>query len=635
MKRAMPTHSIGIPAIRVASHQDRVPKSIFNQCLRVVRVTVPLAFSLFSAGILSTPSAQAGVISAWPHPAPSLYETNILASPPLPFANFILLLPTGTERGIDPADRWTVTANIEAGHVWIGHQALNHVQGFVNDPSTQDSDRNPLTPEYDRHATGVGSVIAGRGAQGQHPGIAHNTELHSGAVATKWSGKAYSGSFATTPQAVATAYGAFFGFADVINSSWGGGDPTGTSFPALITDGLANENPASTFVVSAGNAGPGNNTVGGPGSGYNNITVGALQNNGSNIYDSVAKFSSRGPHDYSDPLNGIIPGVRAEVDIVAPGTHLTTAHYGGQTGGNHPALPGNIASGGPNAYMTNVKGTSFAAPMVAGAATVIVSAAKSTPELAGNPNARDARVIKSVLLNSADKIPGWNNGQTPHSNELGGVVTTQALDWASGAGALNLNRAQEQYIAAGTRDLAGLEGGMVKKSGWDYGQVEIGKTNVYRINEMLPADTLLSVTLNWFRDRAFNSEMLIAQELGHADLDLMVRDTITKKIIAESISTYNVTEHLYFTLPATSLYQIEVNYGGNLFGATRKEEYGLAWLTNPTVETRRALRRCQVESSTRPLRPGEIHPAACFSAPPRPVRANATVLPRGGWLVAK
>ena len=635
MKQEMLIHCIDIPIIQGHAHRDWTPKSPLDQRKGEGRVKVLLSFSLFSVWILPTLSAQAGVITAWSSQEKSVYETNIFANPLLPLASFIHILPTGTERGIDSMGQWTITANIEAGHIWSGHRTLNHVNQFVNDPSTQDSDGNPLTPEYDRHATGVGSIIGGRSSQDQHAGIAYNTELHSGAVATKWSGKAYSGSFTTTPQAVATVYGAFFGFADVINSSWGGGDPTGTSFPALITDALANEHPSSTFVVSAGNAGPGSNTVGGPGSGYNNVTVGALQNNGSNVYDTVARFSSRGPHDYSDPINGTIPGVRAEVDIVAPGTNLTTAHYGGQTGGNHPALTGNIATGGPNAYMTNVKGTSFAAPMVAGAATLVVNASKSTPELAGNPNSRDARVIKSVLLNSADKIPGWNNGQIPHSNGLGGVLTAQALDWASGTGALNLNRAHEQYMTVGTRDVSGLGGGTIEKTGWDYGQVGIEKTNIYRINEILPADALLSVTLNWFRNRTFNSEALTAWDLGHADLDLIVRDTVTKKVISESISTYNVAEHLYFTLPSKSLYQIEVNYGGNLFGSMRKEKYGLAWSTNPSAKTRSTVRQCQSRTGMRQLRQGEVHPTVCFNAAHHPARSGSTILPRGGWLVSK
>jgi hypothetical protein len=432
---------------------------------------------------------------------------------------------------------------------------------------------------------------------------------------------------------MSTAYDAFFGFADVINSSWGGRDPTGTSFPALITDGLANQNPNTTFVTSAGNGGPNSNSVGGPGSGYNNVTVGALEFNGSSGYNQVAPFSSRGPHDYSDPVNGTIPGVRAEIDIVAPGSHLTMAHYGGLTGGNHPSLTGSIQNGGPNGYIANISGTSFATPLVSGTAALLVQASKSTPVLAGNPNARDARVIKSVLLNSADKIPGWDNGQRPHTQEQGRIITTQALEWNSGAGSLNTKRARSHYVNTETRDVPGLKGGMVNKSGWDYGQVGIRESNIYHINEVLPADSLFSTTLSWYRDRTFTPGTLTSHELGHANLDLIIRDTITKKVIAESSSTHNVVEHLYFTLPAASLYQIEVNYGGNLFGHIKKEEYGLAWHSIPPEESR-LIARCQGRGGV--AKPGEPKSVSvCPVGIPHPTRANSTTLPRGGWLVAK
>lgn len=500
-------------------------------------------------------------------------------------ANFIYLLATGVERGIDSIDRWTITANIEAGHIWDQHETLNQVREFVNDPGAQDSDQNPATPEYDRHATSVASIIAGYEPHGSQFGIAYNTELHSGALATKWNGKAYSGNFTTTPEAMATVYGAYFGFADVINSSWGGTDPTATEFPALITDGFANQHPETTLITSSGNLGPKANTVGGPSSGYNNITVGALRNNGANVYDSVASFSSRGPQDYSDPENGTVRGARAEIDLVAPGENLIVAHYGGKTGGNHPELPNNNLSGDANSYLFNVSGTSFAAPIVAGITATLIHAGRINAELAMNPYSRDARVIKSILLNSATKIPGWNNGQQLQN---GKIVTSQALDWASGAGAVNSQQAQLQYILAETRDVLGFGGGSIKKSGWDYGEIGIGKKNVYQINEILAADSLFVATLSWFRDRSFNPKTLISQEIGHADLDLIIRDTITKKIVAESISVYNTVEHLYFTLPATSLYQIEINYNENLFGHLKKEEYGLAWFTNPQREAAEA-----------------------------------------------
>ena len=126
--------------------------------------------------------------------------------------------------------------------------------------------------------------------------------------------------------------------------------------------------------------------------------------------------------------------MRAAVDIVAPGATLTSAFYGGQTGGNNPTLAGSTPFPGTDLYSGAVGGTSFAAPIVAGGAALMISGSRLDATLAGNDNARDARVIKSALLNSADKIPDWTNRQRLVD---GIVTTTQSLDWTSGAGALS------------------------------------------------------------------------------------------------------------------------------------------------------------------------------------------------------
>jgi subtilisin family serine protease len=475
-----------------------------------------------------------------------------------------------------------VMANVEAGHIWNGHESLGHVATFSHHADAFGTTTAQL---FDRHATWVGMTMGGRNAPPPgvyQSGIAPNASLRSGAVASGWNGNAYSLGFNFTGNSFANPYVANFGTADVINSSWGFTDDPGTNFFTIAMDGLANSNPRTTFVASAGNDGPPVDTVGSPGSGYNAITVAALRNDGFNNYSAVANFSSRGPQSYGDPVNGFIAGIRAAVDIAAPGTNLTSAYFGGQAGGNHPGLPGspNGAAGAPNFYTFSVQGTSFAAPIVAGAAALIDSASYNTPLLAANPASRDARVVKSVLLNSATKIAGWNNGQVPHVNGNGGVETVQALDYASGAGALNLDRAYDQYLSGLTRDVPGTllgNQGPVDVIGWDFGVVQNGILNTYPIALPLAAGTDLTVTLDWFRNRAFNAGTFVTSDSSQVDLDLRIRDIITGNLISESISGVNVVEHLHFPVPRTSLYQIEVHYFGNIFGNPGSEEYGLAW----------------------------------------------------------
>jgi hypothetical protein len=476
----------------------------------------------------------------------------------------------------------TIATNIEAGHVWAGHESLTHVTSRANATGVPVSPF--VTPAYDAHATAVGMMIGGRAAgpfAGTYQtGIAPQTDLRSGAIATSF---ALDGSFGMSLTSMAVPYASAvsgFGTADVINSSWGGTSDwngkasAGMDSRSLITDGLADDNPRTTFVVAAGNAGSGANTVGAPAAGYNNIAVAALQNDGLNGYSSVASFSSRGPQDYGD-ASGTIAGVRAAIDIAAPGTNLTTAFYGGQTGGNDASLAGSDPTfvGLTNLYVSNIAGTSFAAPIVAGGVALMKSAAKAEDLPA---TALDTRVVKAALQNAATKIPGWNNGQVAHANGNGGVRTTQSLDWASGAGALDLDRTFDQYLS-GQTDIAGLVGGATAQTlGWDYAAVARGAVTDVVVTQPLRGGSEFRATLVWFRERDYVSPTTQI-DAGFANLDLQIWDASFTTLYSESSSLYNSVEHLAFSLPVTGLYGIRVHYAANVFGSLESEEFALAW----------------------------------------------------------
>ena len=466
----------------------------------------------------------------------------------------------------------TTASTIEPGHIWSGHTTLPHVTSFTTGTGA--------LGETDRHATAVGMAVGGRkyavSPRDHQTGIAMDTDLRSAAVATSWNPSPsgpprYSLSFNSTNESLFSAAATAFASSDAINLSWGFGDPTGTFARTVGLDGLARMHPGTTFVAAAGNAGASGNNVIGPAAGYNSIAVANLAN--PNLYDTVNTSSSRGPQDYSDPVNGIVPAARVAIDIAAPGTTITAAYYGGETGGNAASLGG--SPGGPAGSPTwyaNFNGTSFAAPMVTGAAALLDSASYNTPALAGNANSRDARVVKSVLLNSATKIPGWNNGQTT----AGGVIATQqALDYAVGAGRLNLRGAYGQYLS-GTTDLPGTAGGAVDGSGWDFGAVAPSGVNDYVIAEVLEGGTTFDATLSWFRDRTFIDAATVSDD-AYRDLDLEVWDSSFTTLIAKSESRYENVEHLSFLLPTTGQYGLRVRYFQTLFGAAADESYGLAW----------------------------------------------------------
>jgi hypothetical protein len=497
-----------------------------------------------------------------------------------------------------------VIANIEAGHIWNGHETLTHVLQIPNNPAALN--------EFDGHATAVGMILAGR--RGLNPGsyqegVAPDAQLYSGAIATQWSGPRYFADFSTLNSVIFDQYRKAFSTgvnvtgrrADVINSSWGFPSPSnGSDTISIALDGFANANSRTLFVIAAGNDGPGANKIGRPAAAYNEMTVAALGRNPP--YDSPAAFSSGGLNDYADPVNGTKSDARQVIDIAAPGQNLSSAYYGGETGGNgttdNPAVSGPGPTGlpygplgGPDYYSRGgLGGTSFAAPIVAGGAALLYDAAYSV--FAGNDDARDARVMKAVLMNSADKTLGWNNGQVAHPNGNGGVLTTQGLDNRVGTGRLDLATAYDQFLS-GTTDIAGTASGSlgsVNDIGWDFGQVVSGVTNDYYFGTPLDAGSKFTATLTWFRDRRIDaSNTVFDDSYDNLDLELWsVVDGIPASLISESRSLYNESEHFSFTLPATGDYALRVRWSNEVFDRVadaNQEYYGLAWWDGPGLKT--------------------------------------------------
>jgi hypothetical protein len=492
-----------------------------------------------------------------------------------------------------------VMANIEAGYIWSGHEALSHVQQI---PSSG------AAGEFDRHATWVSLLMGGRpgGANPGHyqMGLAPNAQFFSGAIATGWpqnnpSFPRYTASFFLSSAGIST-FGPYRAAmitglataggtrtADVINTSWLHTGTTGNENIPGTFDSLANSNPRALMVNAAGNTSPGTgqgpNKVHAPASAYNDLTVAALAFNGG-AYDVVATFSNGGPNTYADPVNGTVSAVRQVIDLAAPGQELSTAYYGGETGGNGPLVFGAAAGlpGGPDYYSRAVQGTSFSAPLAAGGAALLYDVAHTN--FAANPDARDARVMKAVLKNSADKLASWNNGQAAHPNGNGGVLTTRGLDDRIGAGRMNLDRAFDQFLS-GTTDLAGTASGalgLVETTGWDFGLVTEGTTNDYLLDTPLRGGSLFTASLDWFRDRApSGTTSFIDQSQDNLDLELWQSTAgVATSLIAESKSTYNNFEHFSFAIPTTGDYLLRVRWTSELFDTiadTNAEHYGLAW----------------------------------------------------------
>jgi MYXO-CTERM domain-containing protein len=287
-------------------------------------------------------------------------------------------------------------------------------------------------------------------------------------------------------------------------------------------------------------------------------------------------------------VTGIVTSnARVAVNIAAPGEHFYLAAYLGNQGGIPAALPGLVQEPPPtDLYFIDVPGTSFSAPIVAGGLAVLKDVANRDAfwNLNGLTNAEDTRVTKSVLMAGALETFGWDNGQTVATN--GAVVTTRALDAATGAGAMDMLRAGDAYFF-GTRDVDGTGGGVVSSQGWDFGAVTLGGSNDYLFGGAFGQAVELTVSLNWFAGRSFDMETNLGSNLSFADLNLEVwevSDGAFSSLVASSSSIFNNSEYLRLDLTGDKTFGLRVNFEDMVFDQTARvtsESYGLAWLAKP------------------------------------------------------
>jgi hypothetical protein len=556
------------------------------------------AHLLFSAALTLSLTLPVRAIETLPSPSATIVSSNA-GTTVFNGVNINQLVGAETFYNHGYDGRRAVVANVEAGHVWNGHETLAHVSTYLNDPSID----LPAGRQYDWHATMVGQIINGRGILygleldtfkfAAYYGIAPGATLWSTAIASQWNPDPegeFTGSFEITPASLIYGYqkpmadGVAGRRADVVNSSWGFEDPAGADDITKLTDALAYAN-HTTVIFAAGNHDTGTAKVGGPASGFNSIAVGSLSSDTSApVYGGVSDFSNTGPNDFYNPQTNVtIANVRSRIDIAAPGDNLTVAFYGGVTGGHTSGADPTAGAG--QYYIRDMAGTSFASPIVASGASLLVDVGYD--KFAGDKSI-DARVIKAVLLNSAAKPIDWDNGQ---ALAQGVVTTTQSLDLNTGAGALDLDRAYKQYTL-GTTDVPGLAGSTsIAERGWDFATVSPGAPNDYHFTSPLLGGTTLTATVDWFAVRSFDPATTDVADVQFTDLDLQVFESISPgvdQLIAESASTYNNTEHLSFLLPSNGMYFLRIVHAGEIYDMTGltpdATDYGLAWWGTPVPE---------------------------------------------------
>ena len=218
------------------------------------------------------------------------------------------------------------------------------------------------TEDIHGHGTHVGGIVGGDGtaSDGDYVGIAPNVTLYNIKVLSDGGRGSRAGVIDGIERADELGV-------DIMSLSLGGLPTTNNPYIPVINSATAN---GTLVVVSAGNNGPVPFSIGTPGDVESALTVAATDNT-----DTIAGFSSRGPTDFSEQL---------KPNIAAPGFGIISANgYGEDT---------------PENLYTTKSGTSMSAPMVSGAAALLIEDKPGLP----------VQHVRSALVTTTDRVPEYD-----------------------------------------------------------------------------------------------------------------------------------------------------------------------------------------------------------------------------------
>jgi hypothetical protein len=265
-----------------------------------------------------------------------------------------------------------------------------------------------------------------------------------------------------------------------------------------------------------------------PAAGANVLAVGVADSNNSltEINAPLANHSSAGP-----TVDG-----RCKPDIVAPGNCITAINDVN------------------NAYKLSGDYSSFAAPVVTGVAAILIQKAKSEPNLQIAASGFSGNcVLKSILMTSAEKLPGWHKGFADSNDDY-----EYPLDFKQGAGMVDGLGAYELLVAGLQHD------GDVQTSGWDLEVIEPNAVEkVYRFQTTETGT--FAATLAW--NRSYQQRYPFNLNVNSwTDLQLTLRkiDAGGNVTITEiSDSPVDNIEHIYTNLEPNTSYELVVSNSAN------------------------------------------------------------------------
>ena len=402
-----------------------------------------------------------------------------------------------------------------------------------------------------------------------------------------------------------------------INNSWGGSvtnamNLNGQDDYALLMDeytGYFGKTNGTTgayrdvlMVMAAGNS---SNLLGVPADAFNVLSVGALDVG--NHTTTYIDDPSRQPLPVVAPFSSKLPLAdgRCGVHVVAPGSWIAIIEnftVGTDTNGalELKQLEGVLGDG-----------TSFAAPHVTGEAAMLYGAPNhpldnteglisvSPGTLKGSAWNTDHKLIKALIINSADKIVGMDSNGVAQTAWQPGLITVDLdsvtnslhpLNYAVGAGEANAQEAYFSYYEVSNRfwDVNTLAAAG-QTNYYVYGQGKFTNVNPYQPGLRLTATLVWDRHVDYVVDTDTNNGVLGALLDTNllSNLDLILQQETTPGLwvdLYRSISTVDNIEHIFLSeLVATNNYRLDV-IANSLVDSIGGEQYALVVSFLPVPE---------------------------------------------------
>lgn len=338
---------------------------------------------------------------------------------------------------------------------------------------------------------------------------------------------------------------------DVLSISWGtDSNDAVTMWWQRGIDALAVRDKC-VVVAGCGNGTDEFHSISKPSWGCNVISVGTARSLGT-FPDSLCYL---GPPAGQISSSGPTEDGRAKPDIIAPGLTLGPS---GQSAG---------------AYDCDRAGfgySSFAAPQVAGAAALLIDAARQN----NIDGADDPRLVKALLLNGADKLVGWHKGNCDPNDDH-----DVPLDYRQGAGLVNVLNSYRQLMA-GRHESVGAAGNV----GWDLARLcldpnEPDAERRYYMAAPLRRGTYFKATLSWYR-RYEQNLLFSALPLEMIALELWSVDEQGRlvELLDYSASRRDNLQHIYYQCQRDQQVALVVRAeGGSADGQVAYETCALAY----------------------------------------------------------